>query len=365
MVRPGSEQKAGDVPGGAEPDAAGGANPVQRPRDAALDGRGLAGFLRVRRRTDIVHPDLRDRRPNLAPLEPADEVGDRLGGLVAVGLVPERDQVVDRAGSVADVVVVPDGPLGERDAPADGVGKRLAVGQPGGDGGRQRTPRAEGRVGGHPGMADGFDRVVGHQHVQDLLARDVPAFPQRGVGPHRHEALAGQSHTGLVLGLDVDQHRRLVGVRRHERRLPEQVLVGRLGGRGQQPVAGRGDHHRVHDQRTPQFGRGVSDRLDHLGGRQHTGLDRRHGEIVEDRVQLRLEFRDREHVARFDAPRVLGGHRGECRDAEPAGRLDGLQIRLVARAATGVAARHRQDDGRDDRGGGAQLAQTRGISRLY
>ena len=67
-------------------------------------------------------------------------------------------------------------PVSDRDL------QRAAEREPRGDRGRQGTPGAVGRGGVHPLVVEMESAFRGDQHVGDLVAGEMPAFHQHGLG---------------------------------------------------------------------------------------------------------------------------------------------------------------------------------------
>ncbi|CCQ34648.1 hypothetical protein HTIA_2542 [Halorhabdus tiamatea SARL4B] len=197
------------------------------------------------------------------------------------------------------------------------------------------------RVGIDPFVTERSDVFGSNQHVEDVVAGDVSALDQRGVGTHLDERLTGLEGGLLVGRFDACQDDRLVGVRRDECRLGDEFFVSVLGVGFEEAVARGGDHHRIDDECGEVLGV-LDDRFDDLAGREHSSLGCPDVEILEHGLDLGLDVGNRQEVAALNAGRVLSRDTRDRARPEPAHCLDCLEVGLDPRAAAGVAAGYRQ-----------------------
>jgi len=206
----------------------------------------------------------------------------------------------------------------------------------------ERTPRAVGRLGLDARVGYRRRSLACHQYVLHCVARDVSALHERGRRTHLAKRLAGLDRRFLAIDLDIGEDGGLVGVRRHERRLCDQVLVGVLARGFEQSVARGRDHYRIDDERKREVARAFGDELHHVGGCEHAGLRCSDVEVPDHCVELCADLRGRKHVNAFDPMGVLCGRRGEhARSERPTG-FHRLQVGLDACPTPRVARRDRE-----------------------
>src|SRR3989442_8480039 len=80
----------------------------------------------------------------------------------------------------------------------DGALERPAVGQPSGDRRREGAAGAVGRGRVEPRAGEASYRAVAHEHVDDLVSREMAALHQGGCGAELHERASGTLHVGWV-----------------------------------------------------------------------------------------------------------------------------------------------------------------------
>ena len=101
-----------------------------------------------------------------------------------------------------------------------------------------------------------------------------------------------------------DERRRLVHVRRHDRRERDQALDEDGDGVVLEQLRSRArDHDRIDDERHGVRVEKVRDGLDQARGEEHPGLRRVDADVVEDGVELRRDELRRQLVDRRDARR--------------------------------------------------------------
>ena len=186
-----------------------------------------------------------------------------------------------------------------------------------------------------------------HEQIHHLIAGQMPAFEQHGLRAHGQQLVgcrwqirgvfqgAAQQPGGFVQ-IGGDQ----VGARKH---LAHQHRHRFLGN---QAVAAGGHHHRVeHHMGGLVMRDGPGHHLGHLGGVQHANFDGVGADVVEHRLNLRLQKRRWHGMDVLHAQRVL---RGQGRDrAHPvaAQRGKGFQVGLDAGAAAAVGPGNGQNTG--------------------
>ena len=118
-----------------------------------------------------------------------------------------------------------------------------------------------------------------------------------------------------------DERRRLVGIRRHDRRQRKQARDERVDRVVLEQLRARArDHHRIDDERHGVRVEEVGNGLDQPRGEEHPGLRRVDADVVEDGVELRGDELRRQLVDRRHAGRVLRRQRDDratCRDSPP------------------------------------------------
>jgi hypothetical protein len=142
----------------------------------------------------------------------------------------------------------------------------------------------------------------------------------------------------------------LMEVRRHDDREREEladqhqhrVLLEELR-------AGRGDHHRIDDERHLLLRQEVRDRLDDLRAEEHSRLRGIDADVVEHRVELGAGEGRRRLVHGRDGGRVLGREGDDGAHPVAAERGEGLQVGLDPRAPARVRGRDGETPG--DHGG--------------
>ena len=110
----------------------------------------------------------------------------------------------------------------------------------------------------------------------------------------------------------------------------------------EQARAGAGNHHGIDDERDGVRAQEVGDRLDDRAREEHPRLRRVHAEVVEDRLQLRLDEGGRALVHGRDAGGVLRRQRDDRAHAVTARGGERLQVGLDAGAAARVGAGDRE-----------------------
>ena len=74
---------------------------------------------------------------------------------------------------------------------ADGVRESHLLRQACRNGRCERAPRPMRILGFNPRQRDGLDTVLMHEKICQLVRRAMPAFDERGLGPHRQQGAAG------------------------------------------------------------------------------------------------------------------------------------------------------------------------------
>ena len=216
------------------------------------------------------------------------------------------------------------------------------------DGRRQGTARAVDVAAGNArrrqqqGIATARQQDIGHG-----LAGQVPAFEQHGRRSQFQQGLGlARELIGLGNGMP-HQPGRLIQIRRDQTRPWEQLAhQHRHGLVRNEFVAAGGDHHRVkHHVGQAVVIHGPGHDLDHLGRVQHANLDGVHADVLDHRLDLRLQERGRHGMNALHADGVLRGQGGDRAHAVAAQRCKGLQIRLDAGATAAVRASDGEQSG--------------------
>ncbi|OEI70104.1 hypothetical protein Cus16_0727 [Curtobacterium sp. ER1/6] len=298
---------------------------------------------------EVARQDLVERRRHVVP--PAVRPDHRRPGGT------RRRPVVDRPVARADVQGVgaaerrgqPGLRTADRQLPVAGVrGERRDRARQGAPG-AVRVRRVDARRGEGPGRA-----VGGDEHVVRGRPVVVPALRQhQDVPPSGDEQceVGGRAVGGRAIDRpgrsgEHGQFGELGPVRGDQVGQGEQVAHRRCGGRVEQPVTARRDHHRVDDD----HGRAVlaeprGDGADDLGGPEHPDLDRIDDDVVRHRVELLPQERRIGDVHRADAVRVLRDEGRHDTHAVPVERGDRLEVGLQPRAAGRVGARDAEHAG--------------------
>ena len=167
----------------------------------------------------------------------------------------------------------------------------------------------------------------------------MAAFHQRRSGPHPDQVTGRRLHRRERVDLGAGEQRCLLQVGRHQRGQRKEPARERGLGVGlEQAMAAGGNHYRVHHARAQLVGGdGLGDGFDQFGGRQHSGLEGAWMKIRGHRVDLRAHHRRRDGMDRGHAEGVLGGDGCHRRGTEHTEGVEGLEVRLDARAAAGIA----------------------------
>jgi len=225
------------------------------------------------------------------------------------------------------------------------LGQRKAERQMGGDRGRQRAARAMkiGALDARGRKPQPFALTFGQQ-VDHVVARQVPALEQHRMGAER-EQFGG----GLVERIDTvdrmaDQERRLVEIGRDDDRSREQFAHQhghRLG--GDEAIAAGGHHHRIeHHVSQLVVVDGPRNDFDDLGRMQHPQLDCVDADVLDHRLDLRLQEDRRHAVDAGHTERVLRRQCGDRGHPVAAERREGLEVGLDAGAPAAVGAGDRK-----------------------
>ena len=195
-------------------------------------------------------------------------------------------------------------------------------------------------------MSEAAGSVARHQHVNQLIVVQVPAFDQGGAGAEFEERSSRALHRGLVVHREAGQQCGFVDVRRDQCREWEQMIAQRGFSVGRKQAMPRRRHHdRVDDERRPAVpGNTSSDSADQRSIGQHASLERVRWQVLSEGVELRFHEVRRNWIDGVDAQGILCG---ECHDdtrAMYAELVKCLEIGLDTGATARIRASYREGD---------------------
>jgi len=182
------------------------------------------------------------------------------------------------------------------------------------------------------------------QHVDELLAGQMPALEQKRHAEGPREFDRRRAHLRLAGRPPAEQHRGLVEIRRHQRGQRQQLVTHRRHRIGlQQRRAARRHHHRIdHGGDAAPLAQQVRDDRHDRGVEQHPGFHYTHVEEPEDLPHLLAHKRRFQRHDRAHAVGILGRQAGERAGPEHAVGREGQQVGLHAGAASAVGAGNRE-----------------------
>jgi len=233
-----------------------------------------------------------------------------------------------------------DGAVNEVERVVHGPRERPAERQSGGDRGGEGAPGAVRRGGFDAGPGEAVRAARADQHVGDGVAFEVATLHEDDLSALTYQREPGVFHLLGSSDLLFRENPRLVDIGCDERGERDQTPRDRaLRIDGEEPVAGRGDHHRIeYVIGEAVAGDAVGDGFHQLRRAQHARFDGLRREILRERVELPRHERRGDGLPEADAARVLRRHGAHDAGAEDPELVERLEVRLDAGSAPGVRA---------------------------
>src|SRR5579871_148528 len=232
----------------------------------------------------------------------------------------------------------------------NGLFKRYAMGERGGDGRGVRAARAVSVAGGHAGGAE-LTGAMGREENVDGIAFEMTAFHQGGTRAHLAKTARGFVHSGEIADFETGE-RLGFGEVRSDKQSPRNQLIAH---RGECVVTGEraavlADKNGVDDERKPEISRGGRDGFDDGAVSQRAGFGGGGWNIIDHGAQL---VHHQDWCETFDALKRDGVlHRDERDDgfAVDTELMKGFEIGLNAGATRGIGTGDGKSNGWHDRG---------------